>query len=216
MLVFIFIFQISGTNKRDKINDQSDPEFSNFLKSKIKNGAKIEINMDELLGIGGESIVIKQKNGKDLRKYLALKLMPLDRIDENIKKSVEEDQNEENYVENNDSSFVDKFRLSIGMNPKKINKEKPNNIINAFDQHVLQHPESKSLVQQSRNGKSAPTESENVRNSHPEFECSSLNHPNVIGYDNVTLDIVDNYLALIAGKNNIIQLLFYHFLLTSS
>ena len=204
-MVFIFIFQISGTNKRDKINDQSDPEFSNFLKSKIKNGAKIEINMDELLGIGGESIVIKQKNGKDLRKYLALKLMPLDRIDENIKKSVEEDQNEENYVENNDSSFVDKFRLSIGMNPKKINKEKPNNIINAFDQHVLQHPESKSWVAplKSSNGKSQTTESENVRNSHPEFECSSLNHPNVIGYDNVTLDIVDNYLALITGKNNV-------------
>ena len=38
------------------INDQSDLEFSTFLKSKLIIWQGVKINMDDVLGIGGESI----------------------------------------------------------------------------------------------------------------------------------------------------------------
>mgnify|MGYP000169098399 CR=1 FL=1 len=43
--------------------------------------------------------------------------------------------------------------------------------------------------------------SEPFRNDQAEFECSSIQHPHVMKYENVTLDIVNEQVALIAGKN---------------
>ena len=71
----------------ERINDQSDPEFSTFFKSKIKIGEKVEIEMDDLLGIGGESLVISQSG------LIAIKITPLQDSDPKIKTSVQNDQN---------------------------------------------------------------------------------------------------------------------------
>jgi len=122
--------------------------------------------MAELLGIGGESLVIKQRTIPLIGTFIAIKIMPIDGVDPDIKDSVEEDQKS----------------------------------IATFDTGLIA-----TLIDYKNDSEMKLFErlffgGGNVRNNQAEFECSTIKHPNVIGYNNVSLDIVDDYLALVAGK----------------
>ena len=75
------------------LGDQSEAELSQFLRSKIKNGQKVKMNLDNILGVGGESLVAKILQDKN-----AFKIIPLD--DEN-------DQTKNRIVE-----FQEKLKIS--------------------------------------------------------------------------------------------------------
>ena len=119
--------------------------------SKIRRGQKVEINFDDILGIGGESLVAKILHHQIQK---AFKIIPLD---------------------------------GEGGQTR--------NLIIEFQQKM------NSNISESDFAKSA----EEARNSEilsgrPEYECGSIRHQNIIDYENVTLDLVDGHVCLIAGN----------------
>jgi len=119
--------------------------------SKIPVGQKLEINFDDLLGIGGESLVTTIMHHQVKK---AFKIIPLDREGGKTK------------------SLIIEFQQKMNLN-----------------------------ISESQFAKSA----EEARNSEilsgrAEYECGSIRHENIIDYENVTLDLVDGYVCLIAGN----------------
>ena len=132
--------------------------------------------MDDLLGVGGESIVIKFKiqSGR-----IAIKIIPLDGAEDSTKVFIQED-----VKKIGKSTLTSKVRTST------------ENTINSIRSKI---GKSKKLTGDLEIFK-IERKSENVLKNEAEFECSSIQHPNIIDYQNVTLDIVDDYAALLAGK----------------
>ena len=131
--------------------DQSEADLAIFLQSKTQNGQKVEIDFDELLGIGGESLVLKKLHGRTEKSF---KIIPLD--------------GESGQTKNLILEFHQKMNLSISEN-----------------QFAKSAAEAKNW--QILAGKS-------------EYDCSSLRHDNIISYENVTMDLVDGHICLVAGN----------------
>jgi len=148
--------------------------------------------MDDLLGIGGESIVIKFQSQSGL---IAIKIIPLHDSDPKTKTSVEKDQNvfksskisKVSNFSRPKKNLTNKVRAAFKLNQKLEKFEKVEEI------EIDSTEGLKEIIQSEK-------ESENVLKNEAEFECASIQHPNIIGYQNVTLDIVDDYAALLAGK----------------
>jgi len=154
--------------------------------------------MDDLLGIGGESIVIKFQSQSGL---IAIKIIPLPDSDGKTKSSVQNDQNlfktskleivqEIEKVSVPKKGLMNEARRKFGMKQKFKEIEK---IVEVEKLVEVEPAEPINLVKSKK-------ESENILKNEAEFECSSIHHPNIIGYQNVTLDIVDDYAALLAGN----------------
>ena len=122
-----------------------------FLQTKIQNGQKVEIDFDELLGIGGESLVLRKFHGQTVK---AFKIIPLDGESDQTKTLIQE--------------FHQKMNSNI-----------------SEDQFAKSAEEAKNF--QILTGKS-------------EYECASIRHENVINYENVTMDLVDGHICLVAGN----------------
>jgi len=134
--------------------------------------------MDDLLGIGGESIVIKFKTQSGM---IAIKIIPLKDSDPKMKTSVQNEQNIFKTSKIPKKNLMNKVRLKLGM------KQKTKKIELDSNEGLREIIESEK-------------ESGNILKNEAEFECSSIQHPNIIGYLNVSLDIVNEEVALLAGK----------------
>ena len=158
------------------LNDQSEAELSQFLRSKIKNGQKVKINLDNILGVGGESLVAKILQDKD-----AFKIIPLD--DEN-------DENKNRIVE-----FQQKLNiLKPDRKPGRISK-----LVSRLMGNEENSAES-STENSTENQSELVKESLDLLTGRSEYDCSSIKHENVINYQDITLDVVNDQPCLIVGK----------------
>ena len=146
---FKYFFKITGSTGIPKILNNVD--LANFLKSKIQNGQKVEINFDDLLGIGGESLVVRRFHGRD---WKAFKIIPLD--------------GESGQTKNFFLEFQQKMNLNI-----------------TEDQF-------EKFAEEAKNSE--------ILSGRSEYDFSSIRHKNIINYENVSLDLVDGHICLIAGK----------------
>jgi len=152
--------------------------------------------MDDLLGIGGESLVMKSQSQSRL---IAIKIIPLQDSDPKTKSSVEKDQNvfktskisKVSKESRPKKSLMNKVRSTFKMK-QRFEKLRT---VDEIDIKLYAQEGLKEIIDSEK-------ESEKIRKNQAEFECSSITHPNIIGYENVTLDIVDDYVALLAGTNN--------------
>ena len=135
--------------------------------------------MDNLLGIGGESLVMKFQEQSGV---IAIKIIPLDGEDTSTKLAVKNDLKQFQITENPN------LRLKI--------RTSTENAINKFRSITGRKPNLAGDLEIFK----MERQSGNVRNEQAEFECSSIQHPNVMRYGNVTLDIVNDQVALIAGN----------------
>jgi len=131
--------------------DQSEADLAIFLQPKTQNGQKVEIDFDQLLGIGGESLVLKKCHAQTDK---AFKIIPRDGESSQTKNLIQE--------------FHQKMNSNISENQFAKSAEEAKN--------------SQILV------------------GRAEYECASVRHENVINYENVTMDLVDGHICLVAGN----------------
>jgi len=143
--------------------------------------------MDDLLGIGGESLVLKFQGQSG---QVAIKIIPLDVAETQTKAFIIKDQ--QNFGKP-DVGIIENLQQCVGI---KSRREKIEN----GDPDIM----IKELARIKRRSIS-------VRNDQAVFECSSIQHPNIIGYENVTLDIVNETVALIAGKYRVLHIQYFYF-----
>ena len=124
-----------------------------FLRSKISNnfGQKVEINLDDILGIGGESLVVRRFHGQD---YKAFKIIPLDGESAQTKNQILEFQRKMNF-----NITEDQFSTSAS---------------EANNSEIL--------------------------SGRAEYDYGSIRHENIMNYENVTMDLTDGHVCLIAGN----------------
>ena len=140
-----------------------DVDLVKFLRSKVKKGQKVKINLDKLLGIGGESIAIRKNYGLFAAEK-AIKIIPLDgaKVQNQVTPSPP-------YTGGISSRLPAIFRS------EKSNQKTIKAIENLTE-------------------KSTPL------TGRSEYDCSSIQHKNLIKYENVSMDLVDNGPVLIAGN----------------
>jgi len=164
-----------------------------------------EINMDALLGIGGEAIVIERQNQ-------AFKIIPLDGADAQTKKSIRKAHAEIRKILKAKNATIPTIAVPVEVATKtappvpnpKIAKTAPpivpaNQTAPPVAAPVQVAPE---IEAEKVEFKVAETnlETTKILEDKSEFECSSIRHQNVINYENVTLDIVEELVAMIIGK----------------
>ena len=130
---------------------QSEADLTIFLGTKIQIGEKVEIDFDQLLGIGGESLVLKKCHGQTEKSF---KIIPLDGEGGKTKNLIME--------------FHQKMNSNISENQFRKSAEEATNF--------------------------------QILSGRSEYECSAIRHENIISYENVTLDLVDDHICLVAGN----------------
>ena len=189
--------------------------------------------MNNLLGIGGESLVMKKFYGKG--KSFAFKIIPLDGAEEEIIKSIRKNharirkalkptktKNPRKPTISGDKEPSNKKCQTANNRPETSKTSPP--ISNPIE--IKNKPETSQNTPPIPKQSSRPTaptivpeieiagenqETSDALNDQAEFECSSIIHPNVIEYHNVTLDIVNGVVCLIAGKSYYLFFLLFIF-----
>jgi len=166
--------------------------------------------MDALLGIGGEAIVIDHQNQ-------AFKIIPLDGADEQMKRMIRRGHARIRKIQKMKNVPIQDYNLRS--RKRSIQKEKAAaKRARVFEKRAncsynLRSKKKAPMVatpvqtappseQEKADFKVAETnlETTKVLKDKSEFECSSIRHKNVINYENVTLDIVNGFVAMIIGK----------------
>ena len=135
----------------DQSGDQSEADLAIFLQTKTQNVQKVEIDFDELLGIGGESLVLRKFHGQTEKSF---KIIPLD--------------GESSHMKNLILEFHQKMNFTIAENK------------------FAKSAEEAKIFQ--------------ILAGRAEYECSSVRHEHIISYENVTMDLVDGHICLVAGN----------------
>ena len=203
-----------------------------FLRSKIEVGKKVTIDLDNLCGIGGESIVIKQHKGQGKSKTLigTLKLIPLGGAAQEIKTIVKENQSQiqqvvkskrntrkrTSKVEEVTKSKISRSSDEVEISPSDLNPKDQPEILNQ-NLHSLGNPtrtlESefvgpsampkssvwKKSFQKEFNIITASLQNTDSLADHAEAKCSSFKHQNIIKYQTITYDIIDDQLFMIVA-----------------
>ena len=190
----------------------------------------MEIDMDALLGIGGEAIVINHQNQ-------AFKIIPLDGADEQTKKMIRRGHARIRKIRKSKNAPIQDYNLRS--RKRSIKKEK------SAAKRARVFEKRANCSYNLRSKKTAPPVAVPVQTAPPiltlpiiqtappseqektdfkiaetnlqttkvlkdksEFECSSIRHKNVIYYENVTLDIVNGFVALVVGNYFIFEIIF--------
>ena len=151
--------------------------------TKIKSGEKVELNLDDLLGIGGESLVIRRRHEG---KFKAFKIVPLGDANSKIDEI-------ENIPENDD--------LSNDIDTKEVTG-KSKGLFSSFRKLFR----GKKVSKRQNEAKNAEGENvdENEEENNPlltgqsEFDSLNIQHPNIVNYERVSVDIVNGQPCLVA------------------
>ena len=207
--------------KETFLDDQSEADFAEFIRSKVQIGQKLEINFDQLLGIGGESLVLRRFHGRD---HKAFKIIPLEDESDKTKNLILDFQRKMNLsnieIENDyESSSLDDLReneckLLPDVNYNQMYHQGLELRSNLEVRGEAEMYEDELIEYGGFQKTEIPDDWENydseifdeigkkseILSGRSEYECSAVRHDNIINYENVTLDFVDGHACLIAGK----------------
>ena len=177
------------------------PGLEDFLNQKLDDVGQIEFNTADILGYGGESLVVKRTIEQN-RPRMAFKIIPYDEIDEEATHIVKEAQRKKNNSKTNSPKTDSTNDGPIMSSPAKRAK-----LTDHADsgQGEAGHADNVPLFDETDVD---PDSLELLENSG-EYTGSSIKHENVMDFENIGIDIVHEIVSFVAGKSGPVKIYFF-------